>query len=1232
MRTVLVVVTSWLVCAVAACGERANPSVRIGGTVTGLQGAGLVLGSSAGDELAIADNGSFALPMAVAFGHDYAVTVAAQPSSPSQTCTVMNGSGTVTSPDDVTDIVVPCVTERSSVGGTVSGLAGIGLVLQNNGTDDLAVTANGTFTFPTPLSSGTAFAVTVATQPSGPTQTCTVSGGSGTIGGGPVTTVVVDCAADRFTVGGIIAGLSGTVLLQNNGADDITLSSNGSFAFPTTVASGDAYAVTVRTHPDAPSQTCVVSSGGGTVTDADITSVRVDCTTNTFTIGGTVIGLAGTGLVLQNNGGDDLPIPSDGSFTFPTPVVSGQPYVITVLSRPSGPLQDCTLTGDAGTVGGTDIADVTVTCTTRTFPVGGTVTGLAGTGLVLQNNGGDDLPISADGTFTFSMPVANGETFAVTVASQPSGPTQTCTVAGGTGTVGAGAVTSVVVNCSTNTYTVGGTIAGLAGTVVLRNNGGDDLTLTANGSFAFATPIESGDIYAVTVLTHPTIPSQTCTVSAGTGTVTNGDVTNLSVTCRTHRFTVGGLVSGIAGSGLVLRNDTGDDLPVTGNGSFTFSAAVASGAAYAVTVAAQPTDPSQTCVVTSASGVIGSAAVVDVVVTCTTNTYRVGGTVTGLVGGGLVLRNHGGDDLHVAANGTFQFSSHVTSGGSYAVSVFAQPSAPWQTCVVTSGTGTVTNADVTSVGIACTTDTYTIGGTVTGLAGADLVLRNNGGDDLAIGVNGSFAFATAVASGDTFEVTVQSQPSGPAQTCTVGGGTGTVGGSDVTSITVSCATNRYTIAGTISGLADTVVLRNNGDDDLLVTANGTFGFPATVASGEPYDITVLVQPIAPSQACVVTGGSAIVASSDITDVQVTCTTDRFRIGGALTGLAPGSTVVLRNNGADDQTLTTNGPFTFPVTVPSGQPYAVTVLAHPAAPIAQTCVVVNGSGAIDDADVTNVAVSCTTNTYTLGGTVTGLLPGTSVLLRNHGGDDLAVSGDGAFTFPAPVASGATYAVTVGVQPVGLWCSVASANGTVGNADVSDVVVSCFVARSCAALLQAHPTLPSGTYMIDPDGSGALPAISAYCDMTTNGGGWTNLDFVNHRVLLANGGAVHCTMGLTATATSITCDLPYFDAAPTRPLYIGICDGSDRSSDYIIDRMGPLLGHQSSLDLGFDFQTQGFGKFGFQVVSTDNNEYCYAAGEVVRWDDPRCAQYNYLGNGNCIPHFFTLSRYPPGPIQP
>ena len=171
--------------------------------------------------------------------------------------------------------------------------------------------------------------------------------------------------------------------------------------------------------------------------------------------------------------------------------------------------------------------------------VGGTLSGLEGDQVVLQNNGGDDQVLTADGGFTFS-PQDNGTDYDVTVLTQPSGPSQTCTVLNGTGTLAGADVTNVEVNCTTDQFSVGGSVSGLEGDqVVLQNNGGDDQVLTADGGFTFA-PQDDGTNYDVTVLIQPSNPSQTCSVSNGSGTLAGADVTNVEITCSTDQFSVGG--------------------------------------------------------------------------------------------------------------------------------------------------------------------------------------------------------------------------------------------------------------------------------------------------------------------------------------------------------------------------------------------------------------------------------------------------------------------------------------------------------------------------------------------------------------------------------------------------------------------------------------------------------------------------------------------------------------------
>ncbi len=70
-------------------------------------------------------------------------------------------------------------------------------------------------------------------------------------------------------------------------------------------------------------------------------------------------------------------------------------------------------------------------------------------------------------------------------------------------------------------------------------------------------------------------------------------------------------------------------LALAGNGAFVFPTELAAGTTYDLTIATQPTNPSQTCVAAPASGVIGNSNITTVSVICTTNTYTVGGAVSG---------------------------------------------------------------------------------------------------------------------------------------------------------------------------------------------------------------------------------------------------------------------------------------------------------------------------------------------------------------------------------------------------------------------------------------------------------------------------------------------------------------------------------------------------------------------------------------------------------------------------
>jgi hypothetical protein len=128
-------------------------------------------------------------------------------------------------------------------------------------------------------------------------------------------------------------------------------------------------------------------------------------------------------------------------------------------------------------------------------------------------------------------------------------------------------------------YTVAGSVNGLVGTgLTLRNSNGETLSIAANGTFAFATPIASGASYQVTVASQPdTDPKQICSVSNGSGR-SSVNVSNVSVSC------VGSFVY------LISSNSNGPDTVVLG-----YTMNVASGALTAVPGAPPLTDigPSQ---------------------------------------------------------------------------------------------------------------------------------------------------------------------------------------------------------------------------------------------------------------------------------------------------------------------------------------------------------------------------------------------------------------------------------------------------------------------------------------------------------------------------------------------------------------------------------------------------------------------------------------------------------------
>ncbi|KQZ40922.1 hypothetical protein [Duganella sp. Root1480D1] len=164
-------------------------------------------------------------------------------------------------------------------------------------------------------------------------------------------------------------------------------------------------------------------------------------------LGVNVIGIDRTGLVLQNNGGDDLEITgtSNAQYFFKTLMAPDAPFSVTIKTTPDN--VSCVLANNTGKINYYTYLQSTVTCTPDPYPLGGTISGLTGSGLVLAN-GAQTVGVAANGNWQFGSPIGNGSVYGVTVLSQPTN--QTCTVTGGTSGNGSGTIKADKTNINVN--------------------------------------------------------------------------------------------------------------------------------------------------------------------------------------------------------------------------------------------------------------------------------------------------------------------------------------------------------------------------------------------------------------------------------------------------------------------------------------------------------------------------------------------------------------------------------------------------------------------------------------------------------------------------------------------------------------------------------------------------------------------------------------------------------------
>ena len=658
------------------------------------------------------------------------------------------------------------------------------------------------------------------------------SGGSGGSGGGSQT----------YTVGGSVSGLSsGSVVLQDNGGDSLSVAANGSFTFATALASGAAYNVTVASSPSG--LACSAGNASGTVGSANVTTVTVTCQASTSGPSSAVDTFArangglGSSWTATSDGG--LSIVSDlavgaasgnaGDLWSASSFTSDQ-YAEVELSSVQlsatqwvGPMVRGQASGQSGYVaiyfwnnGSPEIMLFArkgggwsqLGSSYAVSPLGsGAVLGLqaAGSALSVVLNG--TVVISAsDGSFTGGSPglMTNAAAHAAGWAGGSGAvPSSSPFGSGGSGGSGGGS----------QTYTVGGSVSGLSsGSVVLQDNGGDSLSVAANGSFTFATALASGAAYNVTVASSPS--GLACSAGNASGTVGSANVTTVTVTCQASPSGPSSAVDTFArangglGSSWTATSDGGlsivSDLAVgaaSGNAGDLWSASSFTSDQYAEvelsSVQLSATQWVGPMVRGQASGQSGYVAIYfwnngspEIMLFA-----RKGGgwsqlgssyAVSPLGSGAVLGLQAAGSALSVVLNGTVVISASdgsFTGGSPGLMTNAAAHAAGWA-----GGSGAVPSSSPFgsggSGGSGGGSQTYTVGGSVSGLSSGSVVLQDNGGDSLSVAANGSFTFATALASGAAYNVTVASSPSGLA--CSAGNASGTVGSANVTTVTVTC--------------------------------------------------------------------------------------------------------------------------------------------------------------------------------------------------------------------------------------------------------------------------------------------------------------------------------------------------------------------------------------------------------------------------------------------------------------
>ena len=465
-----------------------------------------------------------------------------------------------------------------------------------------------------------------------------------------------------------------------------------------------------------------------------------------------------------------------------------------------------------------------------------------------------------------------------------------------------------------------------------------------------------------------------------------GLVSSKSVGGGDQTFSLSGQVTpAAAGSGAIVTLSGAANSSTTADSSGKYSFSGLSNGNYVVT----PAHPGYSFSPVSLSATINGASQTLSNFVGSAQTYSISGNVSGVGDVTVTLSGAANATTTADVSGNYTFSG--LANGNYTVT----PSKSGYNFSPANKAIAINNGNLTGVSFTASVQvqTYSISGTITGVAGATVTL--SGAANVTTTANGSGGFSFTALDNGSYTVT----PSKAGFSFAPANKAVTISSANVTGVSFTATAVTYSISGTITGGSGaTVVL--SGASSATTTASGSGTFSFTGLANGAYNIT-------PSKAGYTfnpSSQSVTVSSANVSGVSFTATALTYSISGTISGIG-GAAVTLSGQSSAATTADGSGNFSFRGLINGSYAITATLTGYSFTPAIQA-VTING------ANVTGVSFTAAVAapSYTISGSITpaSVGSGATVTLSGSGTGVTSADANGNFNFTS--LNNGTYTVT------------------------------------------------------------------------------------------------------------------------------------------------------------------------------------------------------------------------------